>query len=62
MNAWTTVFGFKALEESDKREIRSLNMLVFPGTDLLQKLLLTNNLSERQTTDHTGNLVNVYNF
>lgn len=53
MNAWTTVFGFKALEESDKRGIRSLNMLVFPGTDLLQKLLLTNNLSERQTTDHT---------
>ncbi|KAI4378868.1 hypothetical protein MLD38_016292 [Melastoma candidum] len=39
MDTWTLAFGFTPVEESMRREMRSLNMLAFPGLDLLQKLL-----------------------
>lgn len=45
---WTGVFGFTPVGESLKQEMRSLNMLVFPGIDMLQK-----SLQERDTTDGT---------
>lgn len=32
-------FGFTLLEEALKRQMRSINMLVFPRIDLLQKIL-----------------------
>ncbi|KAG8373065.1 hypothetical protein BUALT_Bualt12G0132000 [Buddleja alternifolia] len=48
-NTWTTVFGFHELEDVHKKGIKSLNMLVFPGTDMLQKQLLEQEISNGKT-------------
>lgn len=46
---WTAVFGFIPAVESLKLEMRSLNVLVFSGLDMLQKLLL-----EQEATGSKG--------
>ncbi|KAM7279936.1 hypothetical protein ACFE04_007070 [Oxalis oulophora] len=39
-NTWTSVFGFTSLKGASKQDMRSLNMLVFPGIDMMHKLLV----------------------
>jgi hypothetical protein len=36
---WTGPFGFQPMEDSLKRTLLELNLLVFPGTSILQKPL-----------------------
>ncbi|KAG8636721.1 uncharacterized protein LOC110600927 isoform X2 [Manihot esculenta] len=39
-DTWAKVFYFTTLDESLKQELKSMNILVFPGIDMLQKQLL----------------------
>ncbi|KAJ0966389.1 hypothetical protein J5N97_027527 [Dioscorea zingiberensis] len=48
-DTWTTIFGFKPLDSSERQEVRYVNLLVFPGTGLLQKTLLTTNSTEHHS-------------
>uniref|UniRef100_A0A7N1A863 PHD-type domain-containing protein n=1 Tax=Kalanchoe fedtschenkoi TaxID=63787 RepID=A0A7N1A863_KALFE len=54
---WTEVFGFHHVQQSDKKKLRHVNMMVFPGIDMLQKLLMGKEQSEDETfiqTDAKG--------
>ncbi|XP_051129461.1 uncharacterized protein LOC127250305 [Andrographis paniculata] len=55
-STWTTVFGFHKLDDVHKKEIKLMNLLVFPGTDMLQKQLLKLENSEVNISESTKNL------
>ncbi|CAH1431776.1 unnamed protein product [Lactuca virosa] len=43
---WTTVFGFKPLTKPKRQTMKSMSMVVFPGTDILHKPLLNNHFAD----------------
>lgn len=53
-HTWTEVFGFTTLHESLKQELKSTNMLVFPGIDMLQKQLLDQENMDGNRATSTG--------
>ncbi|KAI5400837.1 uncharacterized protein LOC127097096 isoform X2 [Lathyrus oleraceus] len=59
VHTWTTAFGFTHLEESLRQEMRSLNMLVFPGIDMLQKLLVEQGKLDDAEQFENGGVVSV---
>ncbi|PKA59750.1 chromodomain-helicase-DNA-binding protein 4 [Apostasia shenzhenica] len=50
-DTWTTVFSFKPLGDSQKEEVKSVNMLVFPGIGLLHKSLQSDSKNKQMNPD-----------
>ncbi|CAH2079556.1 unnamed protein product [Thlaspi arvense] len=40
MDTWTSGFGFRPVDELEKKTIKNLNLVVFPGVDMLEKPLV----------------------
>ncbi|TVU41668.1 hypothetical protein EJB05_15208, partial [Eragrostis curvula] len=56
-NTWTSVFGFKPVDPSKKRRIKSINLLIINGTGLLEKRLLPTGTVDGQTTAMPANAI-----
>uniref|UniRef100_A0A0D9WBK2 PHD-type domain-containing protein n=1 Tax=Leersia perrieri TaxID=77586 RepID=A0A0D9WBK2_9ORYZ len=39
VNTWVSGFGFKPIEDDEKKQLRNINLMLFPGTSLLTKRL-----------------------
>ncbi|KAI5333054.1 Hypothetical predicted protein [Prunus dulcis] len=48
---WTEGFGFVPVEDSEKRSLNKINLMVFPGTILLKKPLYGNQIAHRHSGD-----------
>ncbi|KAL6999605.1 hypothetical protein U1Q18_000764 [Sarracenia purpurea var. burkii] len=42
VETWTVGFGFKPLEDSERRSLSNINLMVFPGTVWLKKPMIEN--------------------
>ncbi|KAJ0969520.1 hypothetical protein J5N97_022397 [Dioscorea zingiberensis] len=50
VDTWTSGFGFTPIGEDDRKQLRNINFMLFPGTEMLKK-----NLCEPSAKDSGGN-------
>lgn len=47
VSTWVSGFGFKPIEEYERKQLDTINLMLFPGTSLLIKSLEDNTLAEK---------------
>ena len=62
VDTWTSKFGFSPLEDSETQEVKSVSMLVFPGTGLLQKQLLQKALPDEDPCPPGGQNISLIHY
>ncbi|XP_057531300.1 increased DNA methylation 1 [Amaranthus tricolor] len=55
VETWTIGFGFVPVEEEEKRSLNNINLMVFPGTVMLKKMLYVNQATDLQKDVVNGN-------
>lgn len=48
VETWTNGFGFVPVKEEEKRSLNNINLMVFPGTVMLKKMLYVNRATDLQ--------------
>lgn len=54
IDTWTSGFGFSPVNESAKKTIKNLNLLVFPGVDMLEKSLVKEKITDPIVSSYNG--------
>lgn len=54
IDTWTSGFGFAPVNDSEKKTIKNLNLLVFPGVDMLGKSLVKEKITDSVVSSPNG--------
>lgn len=54
IDTWTSGFGFTPVNESERKTIKNLNLLVFPGVDMLGKSLAKEKITDSIVSSSNG--------
>jgi len=54
IDTWTSGFGFAPVNDLEKKPIKNLNLLVFPGVDMLGKSLVKEKITDSVVSSPNG--------
>uniref|UniRef100_A0A453DLE0 PHD-type domain-containing protein n=1 Tax=Aegilops tauschii subsp. strangulata TaxID=200361 RepID=A0A453DLE0_AEGTS len=61
VNTWVSGFGFKPIKDDERKQLRNVNLMLFPGTSLLTKRLDGNITTKPEKEEGTHNVSGLTN-
>ncbi|VAH55085.1 unnamed protein product [Triticum turgidum subsp. durum] len=61
VNTWVSGFGFKPIKDDERKQLRNVNLMLFPGTSLLTKRLDGNMTTKPEKEEGTHNVSGLTN-